>query len=54
MSLSQAYAKLQAGDAAGAEAMLNALLASDARNTDALHMRAVARHQRGEIGRAHV
>ena len=52
MSLSQAYAKLQAGDAAGAEAMLNALLASDARNTDALHMRAVARHQRGDLNGA--
>jgi len=49
MSLSEAYACLQAGDLAGAEAMLTALLANDARNTDALHMRAVVRHQSGDL-----
>jgi tetratricopeptide (TPR) repeat protein len=52
MSLSQAYARLQAGDPAGAEALLTSLIASDARNTEALHMRAVARHQRGDLNGA--
>lgn len=52
MSLAQAYARLQAGDLAGAEAMLTTIIAGDARNTEALHMRAVARHQRGDLAGA--
>jgi tetratricopeptide (TPR) repeat protein len=49
MSLSQAYARVQAGDLAGAEAMLTQIIAADARNIEALNMRVMVRHQRGDL-----
>jgi Tfp pilus assembly protein PilF len=52
MSIADVLACLQRGDSAGADARLAETLAANPRHAEALHLRALVRHQRGDLNGA--